>query len=89
MIPFFTGFFWKFILFFNWFIWNFSCLGTFFTFYLQVKVNFCLMILMSTHLKIQMIWTSLGFFSALVEFEGRLFNYLDNLMGLNCIEEGM
>ncbi len=68
---------------------EFFLFGYIFTFYFQVKVIFCPMILMSTHLKIRMIWTSVGFFSALVEFEGWLFNYLDNLMGLNCIGEGM
>jgi len=36
-----------------------------------------------------MIGTSLGLFLALVELEGRLFSYLDNLIGLNCIGEGM
>ncbi len=34
-------------------------------------------------------WTILGLILALVEFEGRLFKYLDNWMGLNCIGEGM
>jgi hypothetical protein len=34
-------------------------------------------------------WESLGFFPALVEFKGQLFSYLDNLIGLNCIEKGM
>jgi hypothetical protein len=32
-----------------------------------------------------MIGTSLGIFLALMEFEGRLFSYLNNLMGLNYI----
>jgi hypothetical protein len=36
-----------------------------------------------------MIGTSLGLFLALVEFEGWLFSYLDNWIGLNCIGEGM
>jgi hypothetical protein len=36
-----------------------------------------------------MIGTSLNLVLALVEFERRLFSYLDNLMGLNCIREGM
>jgi hypothetical protein len=36
------------------------------------------MILVSTHLNTRMIGTNLGFFLALVEFEGRLFSYLDN-----------
>jgi hypothetical protein len=47
------------------------------------------MILMSTHMKIWMIRTSLGLFLALVEFEGWLFNCLDNWTGMNCIGEGM
>jgi len=60
-----------------------------FTFYLQVNVNFCSMNLTSTHLKTWMIGTSPSFFLALMEFEGWLFNYLNNLMGLNCIGKGM
>jgi hypothetical protein len=36
-----------------------------------------------------MIGTNLSMFLALVEFEGRLFNYLDNWTGVSCIEEGM
>ncbi len=36
-----------------------------------------------------MIRTSLGLFLALVEFEGQLFSYLENLTRLNCIREGM
>jgi hypothetical protein len=43
------------------------------------------MILMNTRLKSRMIGTSLGIFLALMEFEGRLFSYLNNLMGLNYI----
>ncbi len=50
---------------------------------------FCLMILVSTHLRIQMIGTSMGFFLTLVEFEGQLFNYLENLTRLNCIRKNM
>ncbi len=43
-------------------------------------MNFCSMTPMNTHLKTRMIGTaSLGFFLALVEFEGQLFSYLDNL----------
>jgi hypothetical protein len=36
-----------------------------------------------------MIGTSLGFFLALGKVKRQLFSYLDNLMGLNCIGEGM
>ncbi len=36
-----------------------------------------------------MIGTSLGFSLALVEFQRWLFNYLDNLITMNCIGEGM
>ncbi len=36
-----------------------------------------------------MIGTSLGLFLAPMELEGRLFNYLNNLTGLNCITKGM
>jgi hypothetical protein len=36
-----------------------------------------------------MIGTSLGLFLTLVEFEGQLFNYLENLMRLNYIGKGM
>ncbi len=52
-------------------------------------VIFYSMILVSTHLRIWMIRTSLGFLLASVEFEGQLFKYLNNLMGLNYIGEGM
>jgi len=47
------------------------------------------MTLMSTHLRAQMIGIRLGLFLTLVEFEGWLFNYLDNLMKLNYIRKGM
>jgi hypothetical protein len=36
-----------------------------------------------------MIGTSLGLILALVEFEGRSFNYLDNWTKLNCIGDDM
>jgi hypothetical protein len=49
----------------------------------------CSIISVTTHMKTWMIGTSLGLILALVEFEGRLFNYLENWMGLNCIENNM
>jgi len=52
-------------------------------------VIFCPMTLMSTHLRAQMIGMSLGLFLTLVEFEGWLFNYLDNLTKLNYIRKGV
>jgi hypothetical protein len=45
--------------------------------------------LMNTHLRTQMIGTNLGLFLALMEFKGQLSSYLDNLMSLNYIGEGM
>jgi hypothetical protein len=38
------------------------------------------MILVNTHVRTRMIVTNLGVFLALVEFEGQLFNYLDNFI---------
>ncbi len=76
----------KFFLLFNLCFLHISCLGKFWpfcTFYLHVKVNFCSMILVNTHLKTRTIGTSLSLFLALVEFKGRLFSYLNNLMGWN------
>ncbi len=61
----------------------------FITFYLQMNVNFCSMLKTNTHLRTRMIRTSMGLFLALMEFKGRLFNYLGNLMRMNCIGEGM
>jgi len=34
-------------------------------------------------------WDNIMFFLALVEFKGQLFRYLDNMMRLNYIGEGM
>jgi hypothetical protein len=52
-------------------------------------MNLCPMTLTNTHMKTQMIETSLGFILVLVEFKEQLINYLDNLMGLNYIGKKM
>ncbi len=85
----FIVFFFKTIFIFQLVYLDFFLFGYILYFLFASEGEFFLMILMSTHLRIRMIGTSLGFFWALVEFEGWMFSYLENLMGLNCIGEGM
>ncbi len=83
------GFFFEVFLIFQLVYLEFFLFGCIFYFLFASEGEFCLVILMCTHLRTQMIGMNLGLFLALVEFEGWMFRYLDNLMGLNCIGKGM
>jgi len=85
-------FFWKFFLLLNYFILQFFLFGEILTFFYFLFVGECEFLSDDSNkytLRIWMIRTSLGLFLALVEFEGQLFSYLENLTRLNCIREGM
>jgi hypothetical protein len=85
-------FFWKFFLLLNYFILQFFLFGENLTFFYFLFVGECEFLSDDSNkytLRIWMIRTSLGLFLALVEFEGQLFSYLENLTRLNCIREGM
>jgi len=82
-------------LLFNCFVGDFFCLGTFSPFYFilasegSFDEGYVSNDLREYTYEDLIDWTTLGLILALVEFEGRLFKYLDNWMGLNCIGEGM
>lgn len=72
---------------FDFFLFSYSF--TLYIFYLHVKVHLGLMIWVNTRLRTWMIGMNLGLLMALVEFKGRLFNYLDNWTLLSCIGDDM
>ncbi len=95
LIPPFS-FFSKLFFLFNCFVRIFSFLNKFSPFLLFIYKwrsiwwrLLCLMIWVSTHLRISMIKTSLSLILALVDIKEQSFKYLDTWMGLNYIRNNM